>query len=209
MSALLPHAAIAFAGTRRLAEGPLDAVAGAVASWLAHEPTGSVLVFDAADSRPIDLDLRGTPEEVRARYTDASAAPVPPDGPLSSPHLTARGPGRPRLGVMPREVTLLPRHWEWLAEQPGGASVTLRKLVDMARSAGDARERTRRATEATYRFLLAVAGDAPGFEEAMRALFAGDRPAFESRLAGWPDDVRTHALALLDRGASAGPALDV
>lgn len=207
MSALLPDTAIAFAGTTRLAEGPLDTVAGAIATWLAHEPTGSVLVFDAADSRPIDLDLRGSPEQVRARYAGASAAPVPPEGPQSSSEPPARGPGRPRLGVVPREVTLLPRHWEWLAAQPGGASVTLRKLVDQARSAGEARERTRRATEATYRFLLAVAGDAPGFEEAMRALFAGDRPAFEARLVGWPDDVRTHALALLDRGASAVPAL--
>jgi hypothetical protein len=198
-----PDLAIAFAGATRLAEGPLANVAGAVAACLAQEPTASVLVFDAVDSRPIDLDLRGTPDEVRARYETATAVPVPTDGALPTDRATPRGPGRPRLGVVPREVTLLPRHWEWLAAQPGGASVTLRKLVDQARSVGEARERTRRATEATYRFLLAVAGDAPGFEEAMRALFAGDRPAFESRLLEWPDDVRTHALALLDRATPA------
>lgn len=202
MSDPQPPVAIAFAGATRLAEGPLATVAAVVATWLAQEPTACVLVFDAVDSRPIDLDLRGTPDEVRARYVSATA-PAPTEGPSSAEPLPPRGPGRPKLGVVPREVTLLPRHWEWLAAQPGGASVTLRKLVDQARATGEARERLRRATEATYRFLLAVAGDAPGFEEAMRALFAGDRPAFESRLLEWPDDVRTHALALLDRATAA------
>jgi hypothetical protein len=108
----------------------------------------------------------------------------------------ARGAGRPKLGVVAREVTLLPRHWEWLNRQPGGASVTLRKLVEEARRSGADRDRVRNAQEVTYRFLLAIAGNLPGYEEAMRALFASRRERFEELLAAWPPDIREHALHL-------------
>ncbi|OZA80746.1 MAG: hypothetical protein B7X77_02015 [Caulobacter sp. 39-67-4] len=108
-----------------------------------------------------------------------------------------RGRGRPRLGVVSREVTLLPRHWDWLAAQPGGASVALRKLVEAARRQGEGPERIRRSREAAYRFATAMAGDRAGFEAAMRALFAGDDAAFEARLVDWPADIaaqlRTYA----------------
>jgi hypothetical protein len=107
-----------------------------------------------------------------------------------------RGPGRPRLGVVAREVTLLPRHWEWLGEQPGGASAALRRIVDEARRGSHDKDRVRKAQEAAYRFLSAMAGDLPGFEEANRALFAGDAARFEREVAGWPSDVRDHATTL-------------
>jgi len=101
--------------------------------------------------------------------------------------------GRPKLGVVAREVTLLPRHWEWLAAQPGGASVALRRLVDAARHASPVANRVRRAREATYRFMTAVAGDLPRYEEAIRALFAGDGARYDAVIGGWPNGVQLYA----------------
>jgi len=100
------------------------------------------------------------------------------------------------MGVVPREVTLLPRHWEWLAAQPGGASVTLRKLVEEARRHGATKDRQREAQERAYHFMSALAGNLPGFEEATRALFANDGPRLSEVTAAWPPDVRTYALKL-------------
>lgn len=189
----------AFLGTRRLASGPLPEVAAAARSVLDRAPAGpegAVLVFDDGTGRVVDLDLRGTDEEVAVRaeaFAEALAEAGPGTGPLTP---GPRGPGRPRLGVVAKEVTLLPRHWAWLAAQRGGASATLRRLVDEARRAGAAQERVRRAQDAAYRFASAMAGDRPGYEEAMRALFGGDRGAFASQIEAWPDDVRRHVLAL-------------
>ncbi len=103
-----------------------------------------------------------------------------------------------RLGVVAREVTLLPRHWDWLAAQPGGASVALRKLVDEARREHGERDRRRLANERAYHFMSALAGDLPGFEEASRALFAGDMPGFRDRIEAWPRDLREHLLRLAE-----------
>lgn len=166
--------ATAFETGTCLARGPLPDVAVAVKARLDAAADAQVLVFDDADGRVIDLDLRGDAEAVRARL-------APP----------ARSRGRPRLGVLAREVTLLPRHWDWLAQQPGGASAALRRLVDAARRDGAADPRL--AREAAYRFMSAVAGDLPGFEEAARSLFADDRERFARHAADWPADVRTHA----------------
>ncbi|ATQ42209.1 DUF2239 family protein [Caulobacter mirabilis] len=168
----------AFLGERRLAAGPLAEVARAVA---ASSDPSSAQVFADADARPIDLDLRGSAEEVVARL------PAPPEA-------APRGPGRPKLGVIAREVTLLPRHWEWLAAQPGGSSVALRKLVEAAQR--DPRERARAAREAAWRFLTAMAGDRPGYEDAGRALFADDLAGFEACMVDWPSDIRAYALVL-------------
>jgi hypothetical protein len=110
-----------------------------------------------------------------------------------------RGPGRPRLGVVAREVTLLPRHWEWLARQSGGASVALRKLVDEARRTGEDRDRVRQGQEAAYRFMSAMAGNKANYEDAIRALFAGEAARFENLIAEWPADVRSHASKLAER----------
>lgn len=183
----LPYA-VAFVGTRQLAAGTLPEVAVAAHRHAAADPLQPALVFDAVTSAAIDLDLRGTVDQVAARYaateevtTASDAAPKP------------RGPGRPRLGVVAREITLLPRHWDWLASQPGGASVTLRRLVEQARAGSVERDRARAATDATYRFLMQLAGNEIGFEEATRALFAGERERFLERIAMWPADVRAHA----------------
>lgn len=184
---------IAFLGPRRLAEGALETVALAVKAALAADNSATALVFDAASSRPIDLDLRGSDAEVVARLR--TAAPAAPSSASAAPS-APRGPGRPKLGVVAREVTLLPRHWEWLAAQPGGASVALRRLVEEARRDGAGRDAHRQAQEAAYRFMSAMAGDAPGFEAATRALFAGDRPGFETAITAWPADIAAHAARL-------------
>ncbi|WP_243316917.1 DUF2239 family protein [Geothrix paludis] len=187
----------AFDGPRRLASGPLRQVAEAVKARVdggqAEDVAPSVLVLDDETGRVIDLDLRGTPEDVVARLGGPQEQPEKP-----------RGRGRPRLGVVPREVTLLPRHWEWLSAQPGGASVTLRKLVEEARRAGTASERRRLAQERAYRFMAALAGDAPGYEEALRALYAGNAAAFETHIQPWPVDVREHARKLAQAAFESG-----
>ncbi|WP_339950155.1 DUF2239 family protein [uncultured Albimonas sp.] len=176
MSDPAPHAA--FAGPRLLALGPLPEVAAALHAALALEPGLAILVFDA-EGRQLDLDLRGTQAEARARHE----APGQGDRP--------RPRGRPRLGVVAREVTLLPRHWDWLRAR-GGASAALRRLVEAARRA----EAPKDARDAAYRFMSAAGGDLPGFEEAARALYAGDARGFEARLALWPPDLAAHARRL-------------
>lgn len=186
---------IAFVDQRRIAEGDLSTVARAAKR--VHDEAGheTLLVFDAATSRPVELDLRGTADEVVGRLT-ASPSDQPSDeecattGPAASP---APRPGRPKLGVVGKEVTLLPRHWEWLAAQPGGASVTLRKLVEKARRESADTDTRREACDSAYRFMLAMAGNEPGFEEATRALYAGDAERFAQTTAAWPADIREHA----------------
>lgn len=181
-----------FQGHRRLASGAPHVVALAVK--LAAERGGSkpVLIFDDSTGRSIDLDTRGTDDDVVARYGSVSdrqsSTEVEPEAP--------RGRGRPKLGVVAREVTLLPRHWTWLESQPGGASVTLRKLVEEARRTRGERDKVRVGQERAYHFMSAMAGDMPGFEEATRALFANDRTKFDELIAQWPVDVRDYAAHL-------------
>ncbi|HKI58010.1 MAG TPA: DUF2239 family protein [Trueperaceae bacterium] len=196
--------ATAFAGHRLLRSGPLSAVARAVKAVIDAGSRESVLVFDDATGRVIDLDLRGSQEDVVDRLSrtpsggDASCAAVAGGSPSGSGAGVPerRGPGRPRLGVVAREVTLLPRHWAWLADQPGGASAALRRLVDEARRRDGAAGAHRTAKEAAYRFMTAIGGDLSGYEEALRALFSDDRARLEERLAEWPEDVRAHAVRL-------------
>jgi hypothetical protein len=181
----------AFEGKQRLISGSLAEVALAVRQAADHRPSASILIFNDATGRAIDLDLRGTDRDILARLPQHSE-PAPADPPSSEP----RGRGRPKLGVVAREVTLLPRHWEWLGAQPGGASVALRKLVEQARRVGGDRDRHRAARDAAYHFMSAIAGNLPNFEEASRALFADDRPRFVALIAAWPQDIRDHAITL-------------
>jgi hypothetical protein len=197
-----PPSFTAFLGPNLLASGALAEVAMAVvkASGIAAAPP--ILIFDDASGRPIDLDLRGSEREIVARLPRPAAEP---ETPLDPPAATEpRGRGRPRLGVVAREVTLLPRHWDWLATQPGGASVALRKLVEEARRSSGDRDRSRAARDAAYHFMSAMAGNLPGFEEASRALFADDRRRFAGLIAGWPDDIRDHAAKLAFGDSSGG-----
>ena len=182
-------ACTAFEGLSLIASGDLLEVTRAAKAVVDRGPALPVLIFDDEACRHIEVDFRGSVEEVLARLETS-----PPPGP--APAEAHRGPGRPKLGVVAREVTLLPRHWDWLGQQPGGASVALRKLVEAARRDPDGSERVRRAQEAAHRFMTVMAGNQPGFEEAARALFAGKRERFEEMTAGWPGDVRNHARKL-------------
>jgi uncharacterized protein len=178
----------AFDGTRRITSGPYLRVALSLKAYDHAHPGTSVLIFDDTTGKQIGFDLRGSDAEIAARLQKrfpAAGADQP------------RAPGRPRLGVVAREVTLLPRHWEWLAAQPGGASVTLRKLVEEARrSDPPSKAKLRSLQERAYHFMSAMAGNLPNFEEASRALFANDMARMKELIAGWPDDVRDHLLHL-------------
>ena len=184
----------AFMGQRLLASGPLAEVALAVMNASRRPAAPPIIIFSDATGRPIDLDLRGTEREIVARLPQPA-----PDPEIATDETAAaepRGRGRPKLGVVAREVTLLPRHWEWLGPQPGGASVALRKLVDEARRANGDADRVRAARDAAYHFMSVMAGNLAGFEEASRALFADDRRRFVGLIAGWPDDIRDHVVKL-------------
>jgi hypothetical protein len=183
-----------FNGYKRLASGSLKANALAVKHALATGVPTALLTFCDQTGQVVDIDLRGSDAEMFAR--------LPPDGfPLqgtdsalidSADAGEPRGRGRPKLGVVAREVTLLPRHWDWLAAQRGGASVTLRKLVDEARRASVERDQQRQTNERAYHFMSAMAGDMAGFEEASRALFANDAAKFHQQTEAWPTDVRDY-----------------
>jgi hypothetical protein len=193
----LPADCIAFSDGKRLAKGSKVDVALAVKAALETDAAQQILVFDAQTSRPIDFDLRGDAAAIRARLAESVPAAEPRAPSEAEPGQMRLG--RPKLGVVAREITLLPRHWDWLATQPGGASVTLRKLVEAARrqqaGAGDRRA----GQEAAYRFMSAMTGNEIGFEEATRALFADDRIRFESLIVAWPADLRQHLLDLAQR----------
>ncbi|MBP0482263.1 DUF2239 family protein [Sagittula salina] len=185
--------ATAFAGDALLCRGSLLEVALAV-----RQATGQVFVFDDASGRVVDLDLRGADEDIAARL---AAPPAAPRGRYRAPaedKPPARG--RPKLGVVAREVTLLPKHWEWLATQKGGASATLRRLVGDAMKAESPATRAAAAREAAHGFARTMAevlpGGLPGYDEVMRALFAGDRDGVEQQAHGWPEAVRAHVLRL-------------
>ncbi|WP_322103752.1 DUF2239 family protein [Paraburkholderia sp. J41] len=209
----------AFAGAQLIARGAPLAVALAVKAHAQRDESASILVFDDRDARPVEFDLRGTKKDIAARYGEPApqhaadgSAPVGTAREESAQEKSAqeenaqeksaqeesapRGRGRPKLGVVAREVTLLPRHWDWLAAQPGGASVVLRRLVDGARHASEARERRRLAQEAAHRFMTALAGNLPDYENALRALYAGERARFETSMAAWPEGVREYAREL-------------
>jgi hypothetical protein len=186
---------VAFEGERRISSGDLGHVVRTAKQALDRDQDASILIFDGMTSAPVEIDFRGSIEDVLARLPKDVLPATDDDVTATAP----RGPGRPKLGVVAREVTLLPRHWDWLAQQKGGASVAIRKLVDDARRSGADKDRVRLAQEATYRFMSAMAGNRPHYEDAIRALFAGDRSRFEKLIAGWPADVRNYTLALAER----------
>ena len=178
-----PRSYTAFAGHDRLCRGDLAAALRATKAHADAVPDERILLFEDWSGRQVDFDLRGTADEVVAR---------------AEPPILPAGRGRPRLGVVSREISLLPRHWEWLELQPQGISAAVRRLVDEARKREPGKERARRARDATSRFMWAMAGDLPDFEDASRALFAGDRPRLSRLIDGWPPAIRRHIDELVD-----------
>jgi len=183
-----PTNLIVFVGFKRIAQG---STADVLAQLRERKDDTPYLVFDEQTGESLDFDVH-------------SRSGVVPHVAATEAHDDApRGVGRPKLGVVAREVTLLPRHWDWLNRQPGGASVALRRLVQEASRVNADRDAVRASREATYRFMTAIAGALPGFEEATRALFAGERNRFEGLIDAWPADLRTHLQKLSAAGWSA------
>jgi uncharacterized protein len=172
------HDYVAFVGPRRIAGGPLREILPRLKERFDGEHAGLLLIFDVETGAQIEVDLRGSLEDVLQRYVPS----------------VARGPGRPKLGVTSREVSLLPQHWDWLGQQPNGASAALRRLVAAAIKHEPGKERARRIRAALSGFLSAMAGDRPHYEEACRALFAGDTAKFAALVQAWPKDLREHAV---------------
>jgi hypothetical protein len=169
---------------------------------LHEEPDELLLFFDAVSGTQIDFDLRGDLATILARLESHSYF-ARSDGAQSGEtkiNQTA-GPGRPRLGVTSREVTLLPRHWQWLAQQPGGISVTLRKLVESASQRIDPEAVQKKRNEAATRFMGAIAGDLPGYESACRAIYANDDASLREVLATWPAGLAQAVSTLLAKDA--------
>ena len=165
----------AFLDDAVIARGEAEAVTRALEQRYPADH-GAIRAFEDGSGRLVDLD-----------YWDAAASAPP----------APRRRGRPSLGVAAREVTLLPRHWEWLSRQPGGASAAIRRLVEEARrkGAGAAEKRDR-----VYRFLSHMCGDRPGYEEALRALYRGEDERFRALIAPWPEAIREYAESLLEAG---------
>ena len=178
----------AFADSRKLAAGNILDVAAKVKKYLMKETKAQILIFDDSSSQ-VEIDFRGTPENVMRRLENMFAESA--EDPSKK-----TGPGRPKLGVTAKEVTLLPDHWEWLARQPGGASVTLRKLVEDAKKKNHGKDLIRQTQETAYKFMTVMAGDLPQYEEAIRALYAGEAKKFEKMISDWPKDIQEHSLHL-------------
>lgn len=173
----------AFAGNRQIAAGQRLLVLTAVKQYLDSNDQ-RVLIFEDETGRQVDFDFSGSLDDVLERERATS---------------TRNRPGRPRLGVVGREVSLLPRHWEWLEEQPNGISAAIRRLVDEARKREPGAQRARRLRDAISRFMWSMAGDLPNFEEAARALHAGDDDRLAELTRDWPADVRAHVARLADK----------
>jgi hypothetical protein len=181
----------AFAGERLLAAGAPRALLSRVKHALDRDPELAVLIFDDRSGKQVEFDFRGSEDEVLER---------------EAPQKARSGPGRPKLGVVSREISLLPRHWAWLEDQPQGASAALRRLVDEARKRDPGKEQARRMRDAAGRVMWSIAGDLPNFEEASRALYAHDQKRFDALIAGWPKDIRTHLSRLLRESIRAARA---
>lgn len=179
----------AFVGERLLATGELRKVLLKAKQRLDNGQLDehALLIFDDQTGQQVEFDLRGSAEEVLQRE-------------LPAPRIT--GPGRPKLGVISREVSLLPRHWDWLEQEPNGISASLRRLVEEASKRDPAEQRARKVRAAAHRFMTSMAGNLPNYEEASRALFAREQDRFESLIRGWPKDVRKKLEELTRKGSS-------
>lgn len=177
----------AFDGHKLIFQGPLSEVITKTKKRIGKSENSSILIFSDETGQTIDFNFHGSEKDILKRLETF----------VSSSQLKENsGPGRPKLGVVAREVSLLPRHWEWLATQSGGASATLRKLVDEAKKKYESGSTVKQSQERTYKFISVIAGDMNGYEEALRALYKKDEKKFLALISDWPSDVKTHAAEL-------------
>jgi len=185
----------AFEGNTLFCRGSLVEVVVKIKKRLGKSENSSILIFSDATGKSMDFNFQGTEKDVLKRLDVYVAEDAPKEN---------TGPGRPKLGVVSREVSLLPRHWEWLASQAGGASVTLRKLVEESRKKSlgvggvSGVQDTKRAQERTYKFMTTMAGDCAGYEDAIRALYKKDEKLFRAKIADWASDVKNHVVELAE-----------
>lgn len=177
-----PHSYTAFVGHRLLVAGPLESLLSGVKTYLDKDGRENVLIFEDQTGKQVEFDFEGTLDQVLSREL---------------PEPAPTGPGRPKLGVTSREISLLPRHWEWLEQQPQGISAALRRLVEETMKREPNKEKARRKREAAAKLMWGLCGDLPGFEEASRALYAKDLEGFEGQVRKWPKDARTHLIKML------------
>jgi uncharacterized protein len=177
----------AFEGTTRLYRGTFQEVVLKVKERLGRAENSSVLIFSNNTGKTMDFNFQGNMKDTLKRLEKFVSTQEP--RPIS-------GPGRPKLGVISREVSLLPRHWEWLASQPSGASATIRKLIEEAKKKSSTRNSVKHVQECVYRFMSVIVGDMKGYEEALRALYKADRKNFLLHIQDWPTDVRTHVIEM-------------
>jgi len=196
MDQIYPKNCTAFNGMNCLAAGDVREVARKVKEATDKSKDKTILIFDDTNGETVEIDLRGKVDDVLKRL-DATIAKFEKNSSSENEEpVGPKGPGRPKLGVISREVTLLPRHWEWLNSQPGGASVALRKLVEEARHANAGKDKIRHSQNAAYKFMSAMAGDLPGYEEAIRTLFSANQSGFKKAVASWPQDIKAYATKL-------------
>lgn len=172
----------AFSGDTLVFGGELRPLLSHLKGLLDAEPRRELLIFEDDSGKQVEFDFRGSLDEVLARE-----APPP-----------RTGPGRPKLGVISREISLLPRHWEWLERQPSGISAALRRLVEAEMKRDPERQRALQARAATGRVMTTLAGNRENFEEALRALYAGEGARFRQLVRGWPSDIKKHLLRLAE-----------
>ncbi len=173
----------AFDGNKLIFQGSLTDVVLKIKKRLGKEGNSSILIFSNSTGNVVDFNFHGHERDVQRRlevFVSEEAQAIP------------TGPGRPKLGVISREVSLLPRHWEWLATQTGGSSATLRCLVEEARKKSENGNQIKQAQERTYKFMLAIAGDFEGYEEVLRALYKKDEITFLAKIENWPKDIQVH-----------------
>ena len=175
---------VAFYGNQQVAVGELTDMLTKTTIFLKEKQTTGtdtepLLIFNEQNGSQIDFDFRGSLEEILER---------------ALPKQKKRRAGRPKLGVISREITLLPRHWEWLESQTKSASASLRLLVEeaMKREGGEAKIKKNIAV--TDRIMMVMAGNLTYFEEASRALNARNVERFEECVSTWPDDIKIYLL---------------
>ncbi len=176
----------AFLESKIFAKGSLKDLVLKIKKHLGKNENNSILIFSDSTGNTLDFNFKGSETEILKRL-EMFVSQKPDE---------YSGPGRPKLGVISREVSLLPRHWEWLAAQSGGASVTIRRLIDESRKKSSTGESVKQVQEKTYKFLSVVAGDFEGYEEALRALYKRDREKFLKQMEKWPKDIQGYAMRL-------------